>query len=798
MRIAFRQLVKTPGFTLIALLTLALGIGVNTTAFTMLNRLLFLSQPYPETSRMAQIWSTTPQSQDGTISPGDFCDLREQNTVFAHLAVYSIDYFKSLAVARHAPERVTAGAVTADFFSVLGIPVALGRTFAPEDQAKQALVVVLSNRYWQEHLAGDPNVLGRSLRFDGKTVTVIGVMPPVLDDPLLWGDRVDLWNLEFVEVNQQMRDRSWYSVIARLKPGVTLGQAQTEVSAIAARLAHDFPKTNDQRGLRVAPFGPDYIGDLGRTLNWLVMALSLSVLLIACVNLTNLQFVRSTGRSREYAIRLALGASRGQLVRLLLNESLLLSLTGGAFGLLVAKWGNSYCAAYFDAPMPLDFRVLAFALAVSVLSGIVSGVIPAWFGSRADINAALKQGSRGSTTDRSRHRFRHGLIVAELALALTLLTGAGYFIRGIRRIMSRELHWRPENTLVGYFELPYERYGDETDSRLQAITDKFLGALRLLPGVDHAAISSNSPVWAYGGRMGLRIEGQSPPPKGNAPVARHLSITGDFFDTVGIHLLQGRNFADSDRPDTPGVVIINQAMAEKFWPGQNPIGKRIGDADSTDRRWYEIVGVVNDIVAGLDYDGQHSRYQFYRPWAQRSIRFVTFSLHSISDPRTLTDRVRQTLADIEPDVAITDFTTAEEAMKNNLSGFAFVRRTLAQLAGLGLLLSAVGVYGVIANLTVERTHEVGVRMALGAQRGDVIWLFLRNGVTLALIGATSGLLLSLALLRVLLHTVAIIPGSDPWIIVDLVVVLVAVALFACWLPAKRATKASPLVALRAE
>jgi predicted permease len=528
------------------------------------------------------------------------------------------------------------------------------------------------------------------------------------------------------------------------------------------------------------------------------MALSLSLLLIACVNLINLQLVRATGRSREYGIRLALGASRGQLMRLLLNESLLLYLAGGAFGLLIATWGNSYFAGFFDAPMPLNLRAVAFAFALTVLAGVVSGAIPAWLGSRADINAALKQGGRVSSADRSRHRFRHGLIVAELSLALTLLTGAGYFIRGIQRIMSRELHWRPENTLVGYFELPFERYGDGTDSRLQAITGKFLTALRLLPGVDHVAVSSNSPAWAFGGRMNLLIDGQVLPSKENAPVARHLTITSDFFDTVGIRLLQGRNFADFDRPGAPGVVIINRAMAEKFWPGQDPIGKRIGDADSPNPRWFEIVGIVNDIVAGLDFDGQHSRYQFYQPWAQRSSRFVTFSVHCVSDPREQTDRVRQTLAGIEPDVAITDLTTAEAAMKNSLSGFAFVRRTLTQLAGLGLLLSAVGVYGVIANLTVERTHEIGVRMALGAQRGDVVWLFLRHGVTLALIGAVIGLLLSFALVRLLVQTVAVIPGNDSWVIVDLAAALVAVALLACWLPARRATQVSPLVALRAE
>ena len=798
MKLAFRQLVKSPGFTVIALITLALGIGVNTTAFTVLNRLLFLSQPYPESGRMVQIWSTTPQSQNGAISPGDFCDLREQNTVFSHLSVYTVDYYKSMVAAGHTPEQVTAMAVTADFFPVLGLRAALGRTFTPEEQAKQGLVVVLSNSCWKNHLAGDPKVLGRSLRFDGKTVTVIGVMPPVLDDPLLWNARIDLWHLDFVEVNRQKREWSWYSLVARLKPGVTLSQAQTEVNTIAARLAHDFPKTNDQRGLRVAPFSPDFEGDLGRTLNWLVMGLSLSVLVIACVNLTNLQLVRSTGRSREYAIRLALGATRGHLVRLLLCESLLLSLAGAAIGLLVGKWGNSYFATYFDAPMPIDVRVLVFALSVSVLAGAISGAIPAWLGSRSDINSALKQSGRGTTTDRSRHRIRHGLIVAEVALALTLLTGAGYFFRGIQRIMGRELQWRPENVMMGYFELPVERYGNDADPRQQVFTERFLAAVRLLPGVDHAAVSNNAPAWAFGGRMSLVIEGQSPPPKGQETVARYISVTPDFFDTLGLHVLQGRNFAEPDRPGAPRVVIINQAMANKFWPGENPIGKRLGDANPNHPDWYEIIGIVNDIVAGYDYNGQSSRYQFYWPWAQHSSRFVTFSVHSISEPGMLAERIRQTLAGMEPDIAITDLGTADETMRNILSGFALVRRSLAQLAVLGLLLSAVGIYGVIANLVAERTQEVGVRMALGAQRGDVVWLFLRNGIILALIGTAIGLLLSCALTRVLTHTVAIVPGNDPWVIVALAAVLVGVAVLACWLPAWRATKVDPIVALRAE
>lgn len=796
MKLALRQLLRTPGFTVVALLTLALGIGVSTSTFSVLNYLVFGSHPYPEPERLVQAWSTTPQYQNGNFSPGDFCDFREQSTAFAHLSVYYVNFQKSLALPGHTPERSTAMAVTADFFPILGVPPALGRTFTLEDQIQQAPVVVITHDFWQRQLGGDPAVLGRTLRFDARTVTIIGVMPPRLDDGRLWNGRLDLWHLDPFEANRQVRDKAWYSLLGRLKPGVTLEQAQVELQAIAARLALDYPKTNDQRGVRLERFALNHLSDIGRTLTWLIMALSATVLLIACVNLANLQLVRATGRSRESAIRLALGASRMQLMRLLLTESLLLAFAGGTLGLFVAHWGNAYFSLFLEVPLPLDGPVLTYALLAAGVTAALSGLVPAWLGSRADVNAALKQSGRGTTADRSRHRLRNSLIVIELALALTLLTGAGFFIRGLQRIVDRELHWRPDNVLTGAFELGYAAYGDEPNVRHEVFTEKILAALRALPGVDHAAISLGTPVFGPGGGQQILIEGQAPPTAGQELVATLCRVSPDYFETYGIRLLQGRNFAGSDRADAPPVAIVSQAMARKFWPGENPVGKRFGFPNQTG--WHEVVGVASDAVFASDFAGLFPPYHFYQPWAQQSTRFPTISVHTVSDPHALAGSVRKALASIEPDVAFTQLGTARESMDSDLAGFSLIRQTLVTLAGLGLLLSAMGIYGVIANLTLERTQEVGVRMALGAQSRDVVWLFLRNGLLLTLVGTTIGLGLSFALLRILAQSIAIVPGNDPWIILVLAVGLGGIALLACWLPARRATKVDPIVALRAD
>jgi putative ABC transport system permease protein len=522
----------------------------------------------------------------------------------------------------------------------------------------------------------------------------------------------------------------------------------------------------------------------------------LAVLLIACANLANLQLVRTTGRANEFAVRAALGAPRNELARMLLTECLLLASVGGALGLLIAKWANTYLAAYLSVDMPIDFRVVGFTLCISAVTGAVFALIPAFFALRSDVNATLKQGGRGASADRSRHRLRHGLIVAELALTLTLLAGAGFFIRGLQRISQRQLGWRPENVLVGHVELPGE-FGEGAAKKSRDFAIRFRRELLALPGVDEVAITGSTPVWGFGDAT-FSIEGRDPPAKGQEPLAYTDFVSPGFLKTYGMRLLEGREFTDADRRDGGAVAIINQAMAEKFWPGESPIGKRIRETDPSHPEWAEVIGVTNNIAAGSNLYPPSTRFAFYRPFEQRATLGPTFALHSVSDPRTLEDRLRHILAGIEPDVAISYLATAEETMTSNLSTFILVRRMLTAIAVLGLLLSAVGIYGVIANLATERTHEVGIRMALGAEAGDVCWLFLGNGVRLALLGTAIGLLGSFALVRFLNQKVSIVPGNDPRVLVGVATLLVVVALLACWLPARKATKVNPIVALRAE
>lgn len=795
---ALRQLYKQPGFTVISLATLALGIGINTTAFTVLNRLLLHGLPFRDPSRLVQVFRTSPQQQDMGQAPGDYFDEREENSAFEGMAVYYTDGSASLALPGKPAQTSVTMPVNADFFPVMGVAPFIGRPFTKEDEAQHAALVILGDAFWRKNFNANPQVLGQTFRLDGKVVTVVGVMSPSMDDPELFGSRPDLWKLDNTDVNRDLRDKSWYLVAGRLKPGATISQAQAALNAIATRLAHDFPKTNSDRGFRVVAYPTDSEGDLGRKIIWMIMDLALVVLLIACVNLANLQIVRTTGRSREFAIRLALGSSRKRLVGMLLCESILLSLAGGALGLTIAKWGNSYLAAFFDMDMPLDFRVLIFAFAASAVTGAVFGTLPALLASRSDVNSTLKQGARGSTSDRSRHRLRHGLIIAELAMALTLLTAAGYFVRGLQRLTHPDQGWRGENVLVGFIGLPHDRYGEEGDERSRLFGDQFRDGLLALPGVEQASVSRGLPVFGSGVSNGFLIEGEALPAKGKEPIAGVNFVSLGYFDTFGIRVEEGRDFAAADRPGSPHVALISRSMANKFWPGQSPIGKRIGETDPTKPDWAEIVGIVNDIN-GLGQTGPlDSHFDIYRPWEQNSHRFIAFSLHTVHDPRVLLDGVRKVLAKMEPDVAATFLSTVDELVQRSLSGITVVRRLLVEIAALGLLLSAVGIYGVIANLASERTQEIGIRMALGAQPNDVLWLFLRNGIRLALIGTGIGLLCSIGLMIALGKVMAIVPGKDPWVVAVVAAVLVMVALLACWLPARRATAVNPIEALRAD
>jgi putative ABC transport system permease protein len=799
MKHALRRLATKPGFTIVALLTLALGIGVNTTAFTVLNRLMLQALPFHDPGALVQVWSTDAHGGNEGTAPADYFDEQAQNTAFVDLTAYQPWNQVSYAEAGKAPIQIGALYMTANFFAVLGVQPQLGRIPTAEESKKSAFVTLISDAFWHAHFNADPNVLGKTVRTDGRVSTIIGVMPASLDDPALFNSRPGIFYLDPVTHSRAVRNVGWYVVAARLKPGVSLGQAQQQMNVIAQRLAHDYPETNKDRHFKVTPYPTNSLGDDGAQLTWMTLALSSLVLLIACINLANLQLIRTTQRSQEIAVRLALGCPRWRLVGMVLLESVLVSTVGGALGIAVAAASNGYVARFFDMDMPVNLRVIGFTFLVSLVAGALFGTFPAWMATGVDSAAALKSGGRGSTSGRSRHWLRQGLVVLELAMAVTLLAGAGFFVSGIYRLTHRPLGWDTTHELVGQVTLGQDDWaGDKFLAKRLAFYDRALETLRGLPGVQAASLSSGSPLW--GGRMEpFRVEGVPPPPKGEEPTGGYFSVSPGWFEVYGIHLVQGREFTDQDRFESPHVVIVSESLARKFWPGQSPLGKRLGETDPTKPNWMEVVGVMQDFKGtGEFYNPSMNNMRFVRPWNQDAGNGIIFCLRTVGPSGALKDTVRKAMGQLLPDQALGYLATSEEDTANTYSYFTFLRRILVQIAGLGLLLSAVGIYGVVANLAAERTKEIGVRMALGAQPRGLIWLFVRNGICLAGIGAVVGLGLSFLLVTMLSRILPALPGKDPEVVAAAALVLMAVAVVACWLPARRTTKINPVVALRAE
>jgi putative ABC transport system permease protein len=798
MKYALRQLAKNPGFTVVALVTLALAIGVNTTVFTALNRLLLQALPFRDSGGLVQVWASTPREEFVMQIPGDIFEEREHNSVFKEMAAYIPGSTLSLGEPKQPALLCNCMAVTANFFPLIGVEPQLGRGFTAAEENHFDRVILLSNWFWRAHFSADRNVLGRSVRLDSAMYTIVGVMPPSMDDPMLFGGRVTFWPLDGMVIHRNLHGGGWYHVVARLKPGVTIQQAQAEMAVLATTMGHEYPKTNTNRGLKVIPFPTNSVGDDIAHLTWLVMALSGMVLLIGCLNLANLELVRTTGRAQEIGVRIALGCSRVQLIRMLLAESLTLSLAGGALGILVAAWSNVYVARFLEIDMPLDLRVLGFAFAISLATGAAFGTIPAWIASKADVNESLRSGGRGMSSDRSRKWLRQGLVVVELGLSLTLLAGAGFFVRGIYKLTHQALGWNTDNEIVGSLVLDHDHYGEQLDPRNLAFGNRIMAAAEALPGVTAAAISMNAPVWGLS-QEPYRVEGQPAPELGKETYALSDNVTPGYFDVYKIPLIRGRNFRDSDRLGSPSVVIVNEAMARKLWPGEDPIGKRLGRTDPANPDWAEVVGVMSDYKGAAQfYDPAAPTLRFFRPWAQNNHRFLTFSVRTVGDPEALKESVIKAIGLLDPDLAVRGTWTVKEMMADEVAFFSFLRRLLLQISALGLLLAAVGIYGVVANLASERTREIGIRMALGAQPGGLVWLFLRNGIQLALIGTVVGLVASFILLDVLGKVLPVVPGKDPSVVAGVALLLVAVALVACWLPARRITRIDPNVALRAE
>jgi predicted permease len=544
--------------------------------------------------------------------------------------------------------------------------------------------------------------------------------------------------------------------------------------------------------------------ETGRHVAWLTLGLAGFVLLIACANLANLQIARSAARARDFAVRAALGASRAQLIRQLLVESVTVALAGGALGVLLAVWLDDLLSRQFDvagqhAAIPLDWSVLGFALAVSFAAGLLAGAVPAWLASRTDVNSSLKQQSRGATGDRSRHRLRNSLIVAELAFALVLLAGASFFIRGLQRFAARDPGWRTAGLLTGSLTLPDTLPGDKyvkEDTR-RAFYDRLLQRLTALPGVEHASLSSSLPIHSFNSSSNFAVEGRADAPPGREPLADYVYVTADFFDTLGLQLVAGSLFPDNLRPDSPRVAIINETMARQFWPGANPVGKRIGSPDPKARDWVEVIGVVRDVGFVASLGVPDTRLQVYRPLVQQAWGYLAVALRA-SNPETLAEPLRRAVAELDPDLPVADIRTIGQAVDHAQHNFHVANQLLAGFAALGLVLAAVGLYGVISTLVVQRTQEFGIRLALGAQGRDVLRLVLGKCLWLAALGVGLGLVGAAVLVRLLSRVVPGLPAEDPLGLAAVVLLLVAVMFLACWIPARRATRIDPLVALRAE
>src|SRR6185295_8339469 len=586
----------------------------------------------------------------------------------------------------------------------------------------------------------DPNIVGRKIQLDGKTVEIVGVMPPGFDHPMLWGP-IDIWQpLTFTPEAKTNRRASFLSSFGLLKPGVTIKQAEQSMAALAANIGKQ-NSSGEGESLRLEPLQRSMSDDIGRTVMWFTLGLAGFVLLIACANLANLQLVRTAARSRELAVRAALGAARWRLLRHSLTESLLVALIGGVISLVIALFAVRFISnRLFDglpgASVQLDYRVFGFALLVSIATGILFGTVPAWIASRADLNLALRENSRGSTAGRSQHRLRHMLIVGEVAFAMVLLAAAGLFLRGLQRFINADPGWRVDGLVTAAMSLRGDKYKD--DKQRVVFLTELENRLRTLPGVQHAAIGGSQPVFGYNSSSSFLVEGQPEPPPDKLPEMFFEPVSGDYFETLGARLQQGRTFNSSDTKDHPLVVIINETTAHTFWPNENPVGKRISNTGKK-REYFEVVGIVNDIAFPGDLGEPYTRFEAFVPTTQAAPAYLTLVLRTSASAESIGNTLRGAIATLDPNLPVFRIRTARSAVDSGLGSISLLGSLLGAFAAVGLILAAIGIYGIISYTVAQRTSELGIRVALGAQSRDVLWLVLSKGAVLIVSGAVLGI-----------------------------------------------------------
>ena len=798
-RYSLRMLLKHKGFTVVAVLTLALGIGINTAMFSVLNTFLFGSLPYPQSERLVRVWRTSPHSQSWPHSVGNFFDQHDQNSVFEKMAAYNFTT-RNLAEPGQTAERLRGLAATADFFPMLGVPPAHGRLFKPEEfEPGAGNVIILTDGFWARRFGSDPNVVGRRIQLDGKTVEIVGVMPPGFEHPILWGP-LDIWQpLTFTPERKADRGTNYLSVFGRLKPGISIQQADQSMVTLAANIGQK-NSSNVGESVRLEPLQRSMSDSIGRTVMWFTFGLAGFVLLIACANLANLQLVRTATRSRELAVRAALGAGRWRLLRHSFTESIIVALIGGIISLLVALGAVRFISVRLFSDLPgasvqLDYKVFGFALLVSLLTGVLFGTVPAWLASRADVNLALRDNARGSTAGRSQHRLRHTLIVGEVAFAMVLLAAAGLFLRGLQRFINSDPGWQVDGLVTAQMSLRGQKYA--TDKQRLVFLTELENRLRALPGVQHVAFGDSHPVLGFNSSSSFLVEGRPEPPPEKLPEMFFEPVSGDYFATLGVRLQQGRTFNAADTSDHPKVVVINETTARTYWPNESPIGKRISGTGQQ-REYYEIVGVVNDLAFPGSLREPYTRYAAFIPATQSVPDYFTLVLRTPSSAETIANSLRATVAAIDPELPVNRIRTARTVVDQSLGSISLLGSLLGAFATVGVILAAIGIYGVVSYTVVQRTGEFGIRMALGAQTRDVLLLVLAKGAMLVVIGALLGGLGAYGVSRLLLGLIPSLPTQDPLVVPLAAVGLFVVALAACYIPARRATRVDPLAALRSE
>ena len=794
LRYAFRQLVKNPGFASVAILTLALGIGACTAIFSVVNGVLLRPLDFPQPDRIVVIRETNlPQFPEFSVSPPNYLDWAKQTKSWQYLAAYSGAQVN--LTGKGEPQRLVGVKATAHYFDVYQIKPVLGRTFIPEEDAPgKDHIVVLSHAFWQRVFGSEPNVLGRAIQLNGEPYTVIGVAPPHFGE----ASKVDTWvpmGFKPDETAADARGGHYLNVVGRLRASVNIASARAELELLAAQLARQYPDSNLGWGVTMSPILDYSVRDVRPILYTLLGGVG-CVLLIACANIANLLLARATARHRELSIRTALGASRARLVRQLLTESILLGLAGGAAGLLLARYGLDLLLALAPSNLPrtndihLDTSVLIFSLALSGLTGVIFGIAPALLAAHTDVQEGLKQGARGSTD--ARGRLRGALVVVEVAFALVLLGGAGLLARSFMRLTHVDPGFAPEHATVLRLALPEKKY--EKSEQQLAFADALLSRLRVLPGVQAAGLTHSLPLisdWV----LGFKIEGRPEVRPADLPNTNYYSVTPDYFPAMGIRLIRGRLFNQHDDARAPRVAIINETLARQFFPNEDPIGKRILVTNGPDV-WRQIVGIVGDIKQyGVD---KETTSQTYEPYAQYPFRSLNVVLRTSDSGSVLAGALRPAVYAIDKDQPVGAIQPLEEILGATIAKQRFAMLLLIVFSSVALVIAAVGIYGVMAYSVVQRTGEFGIRMALGAQRSDVLRLVLSYAGKLVSLGLVIGLGATFAASRLMGSMLFQTNAHDPLTFSLTTLLLAAVAIAACLLPAHRATRVNPIEALRTE